>query len=1144
MIRHFFKLGSFMLLGILVASGAAGGDPPSLVAGGPASDVEGIEFFEKKIRPLLVEKCYRCHSSQAEKLKGGLYLDSQPGMLKGGNSGPAIVPGDPEKSRLIKAIRYTDSDLKMPPTKKLSADEIAALEAWVKRGAPDPRRELAKVPKSLEHRQSSDWAFQRPKNPPLPPVKRIGWVKNPIDSFILTKLEAKGLSPAPPADKRTLLRRVTFDLLGLPPKPEEIDAFLADESPEAFARVVDRLLASPQYGERWGRHWLDLVRYTDDFEEAWRYRDWVVKSVNDDLPYDEFVRAQIAGDLYPAKELGQVNADGIIATTLLTIGPWGGIDRKKRLTDIVDDQIDTIGRSFMGLTLACARCHDHKFDPIPTADYYGLAGIFFSSHIISDKGYLSHGTARLRIPLVPESEVEKHKKHMTRLHEAKTKLQTAVDHHYSEFAKNLLPQTGKYFIASWEYDRRPMDQANLSMEDFASQRGLQGFALAQWHEYLAGKQLGEYRLLKMPVRDYDGEAGIQAWRTRAERPWWAVNTTRNEVGIETFTLPARTISVNPGYEGGAVAWKSPMAGTVRISGQLTDGDPFDGVGVSWIVDQVTSAGRRELSSGQLPNGGRKKLSQGRNPERLTHVQVQPGDQIFLHVWLREGDAHYDITNIDFKIASLDNSAEWDLVRDVADNFLDANPHSDSHGHSGVWSFYDLAESNRGKRMPAFEPFVDLWQSMKKEDRGEVEKIAKAIQAAIDSARPDSPLVHDLSGVRSPFWVNKRDDAKYLSPESHAALKKLSQQLADLQNSAPAIPSAHGIQEGGLHFSLYPGFQDVPIHVRGSYEQLGQKVPRHFPRILAGEQQPSINKGSGRLELAQWLGSPDHPLTARVMVNRIWQHHFEEGLVRTPSNFGRMGAPPTHPELLDYLANQFIASGWSVKAMHRLILLSATYQQSSRASKESLCLDPENRLFGRMNRRRLEAEAVRDTLFSVSSRLNLRPGGRAEHEKSAPRRMLYLNASRGDRSGFGALFDGANASIHIEKRTLSTVAPQALFLMNSGLVAESARLLANRVEIVSLEKPEQRIAALYRLLFGREPTAEEIEIGCRFIREGEAPAFINLVNPQPLTVAISLSLAGSRDVKIGSGSAGAPSGVTPWESYAQALLLSNEFLFVD
>src|SRR5262249_24898086 len=375
-------------------------------------------------------------------------------------------------------------------------------ETWVKQGAPVPHAQAAH---KAAARKEQPWAFQPPKSPALPELRRKEWVKDPLDRFLLARLEEKGLSPAEPADKRTLLRRVTYDLIGLPPTPEEMQNFLADQSADAFAKVVDRLLASPRYGERWGRHWLDLVRYTDDFDEAWRYRDWVVKAFNDDLPYDQFVVNQIAGDRLPApsplpsppaggggKGRGAaVNAEGIVATTLLSIGPWSGIDRKKRMADIVDDQIDTVGRSFLGLTLACARCHDHKFDPLTAADYYGLAGIFYSSRVIADTVYLSHGTQRLRIPLVPPSEREKHRRHMTRVHELERKLRREVEERYAAFARSLLPQTARYLLASWEYQNRPADQVNLSTEDWAKKRGLHRFALAQWIAYLGGSRLGE-----------------------------------------------------------------------------------------------------------------------------------------------------------------------------------------------------------------------------------------------------------------------------------------------------------------------------------------------------------------------------------------------------------------------------------------------------------------------------------------------------------------------------------------------------------------------------------------------------------------------------------------------------------------------------
>ncbi len=1081
-----------------------------------APDARGVEFFEKKIRPVLVERCYRCHGADPGKVKGGFRLDTREGLLHGGDSGPAVVPGAPERSLLIKAIRYTDPSLRMPPGKKrLSPQEVADFEEWVKRGLLDPRTQAAARPAPGPETR---WAFQPPKEPPLPHVRQEGWVHNPIDRFILAGLEAKGLHPAPPADKHPLLRRVTFDLTGLPPTPAELDAFLADKSPEAFAHVVDRLLASPRYGERWGRHWLDLTRYTDDFAEAWRYRDWVVRAFNDDLPYDQFVRQQIAGDLLPARSPGAMNADGIVATTLLTIGPWGGIDRKKRMADIVDDQIDTVGRTFLGLTLACARCHDHKFDPIPTRDYYGLAGIFYSTRVFTDKEYLSHGAHRLRIPLVPPSEVEKHRRHMARVQEAEKKLNDAVEERYTAFSRSLLPQAGRYLLAAWEYQHRPADQASLSAEDWAAKRGLHAFAVAAWVAYLGNDHFHNYGLLKIPVQDYDGEPGVQVWGAHAERPWWGVNTNRADVPIETWVLPPRSVSMNPGVEGGAVAWKSPITGRVKVTGRLTDADPLDGAGVSWAVDLTAGRTRHELSSADMPNGGDWTLDRGRHPERLAAIDVKAGDVVSLQIWLRQGDAHYDITNVAFKITRLDAPGEWDLGRDVMDNFLASNPHPDSQGNAGVWAFYDLAGSGRRTRMPATDAALDAWYRAPSGDRAALAKAAWDFQQAVDAAGADGPLARDLTGPRSPFWVRARDDAKYLSPEAQADLARRAADVEVLKAQTPPLPCAHGVQEGGACYSLFPGIGDARIHVRGSYEQLGPRVPRHLPSVLAGDHQPPITRGSGRLELANWLASPDNPLTARVMVNRIWQHHFGEGIVRTPSNFGRLGTPPTHPELLDYLARRFVESGWSAKAMHRLILLSAAYQQSSRPPPETLRADPNNLLFGRLNRQRLEAEAVRDSLLAVSGCFDTRPGGPADGDHSSARRMLYLRSSRSDKSSFGPLFDAADPWMHVDRRNVSTVAPQALFLMNDPQVTSWVSRLAGRPRIAGLAKPEDRIRALYRLLFAREPSAEEVAAGRRFVESqaGQPPA--------------------------GGSGVGAPLG--PWEAYAQALLLSNEFLFVD
>jgi hypothetical protein len=778
---------------------------------------EGAEFFEKEIRPLLVERCHKCHGGP--KVKGGLRLTSRANLLKGGESGPAVVLGKPDDSLLIKAIRYNDTP-QMPPTEKLKARDIARLTRWVAMGVPWPETTRdqppaagAKGPYQITDEQRRFWSFQPIQSVAPPAVTDTSWPRSGLDRFILAGLEAKGLKPAPPADKRTLLRRTTFDLTGLPPTPDEMDAFLRDDSPDAFARVVDRLLASPQYGERWGRHWLDVVRYADSFDlrgiggemdiaDAWRYRDWVVNAFNRDLPYNQFITEQIAGDLLrtpsplpsppgggEGKGEGEgVNADGIVATGMLAIGNWGGgdADKEKLLTDIVDDQIDVVGRAFLGLTLACARCHDHKFDPIPTDDYYSLAGIFFSTHILPNVGLKTDGPPMLRIPLARPAVVQ----------------------------------------AYQQYEAR----------------------LAQLQ-----KQIGQMTLRQ----------------------------------------------------------------AVALLGQA---NPY-------------------------------------------------GQQLFL--------------------------------------------------------------------------------------------------------------------------------------------ARLQVELATLKKHPPAsVPYANGAQEGGVPGSPHAGIHDIRVHIRGRYDRLGDRVPRRFPRILAGENQTPITQGSGRLQLAQWLTQPEHPLTTRVIVNRIWQHHFGDGIVRTPSNFGKQGERPTHPELLDYLARQFVASGWSIKQMHRTILLSATYRQSSTAAAETLKADPDNRLFCRMNRRRLEAEAIRDNLLAVSGRLDLTMGGPAVSDFAAARRTLYLMTIRSDRTGFRPLFDVADSTAPVDRRTVSTVAPQALFLLNHPFVLEQNRMLAKRIAAEGGSDDRTRIQKAYALLYGRPPAPEEVRIGVDFLgRPGIARE-------------------------------------SAWEEYCQVLLCANEFIYVD
>jgi mono/diheme cytochrome c family protein len=787
---NYRRLAGAMALAVVLRGAGA-----CFAASNPA---EGVELFEAKIRPLLAEKCYSCHSAQSEKLKGGLRLDFRDGVLKGGETGPAIVRGDPEKSLLIKAVRYTDPDLQMPPkNKRLSQAEIADLVQWVKLGAPDPRTESAATANGTNAPYDyaalrKQWAFHRPESPSVPKIRRPSRAKSPIDHFLLAKLDAQKLPPARAADKATLIRRATFDLTGLPPTLEEIATFEKDGSANAFAKVVDRLLASPRYGECWARHWLDVVRYADsvdarqigqpgDIDQAWRYRDWVVAAFNQDMPYNLFVENQVAGDLLPTSPPGGLNTNGIVATSMLAIGRWeqGEADKEKMVTDIIDDQIDVISRGFLGLTMACARCHDHKFDPIPTEDYYSLAGIFFSSHIMPDPGSKTGDSTRLRISLWPAELVDR--------------------------------------------------------------------------------------------------------RHQAER--------RRDAIAEELKKSAAKDSTN-----------APPA-----------------------------------------------------PDRLA-----------------------------------------------------------------------------------------------------------ALNKELDSLK------------------------------------------AEL---ATPMPTAHGIAEGGVPHSGYDGIADAHILKRGRYDQPDRVVPRRFPRILAGDDRRAITNGSGRLELARWLASEENPLTARVMANRVWQNHFGEGIVRTPNNFGKLGEPPTDPALLDFLADYFVRSGWSIKALHRAIMLSVAYQSSCDGPPELMKADPDNRLFGRMNRRRLDSESLRDSLLSAAGRLDGALGGPAITDLASPRRTIYMMTVRSDRSTYRMLFDAADPTAIVEKRLDSTVAPQALFLMNNAFVIDAAKTLSGRIPAGS---ERDRILWLYRLLYGRSPVAAELSIGENLLSERDG--------------------SGATD--------------RAWLRYCQVLLCANEFIYID
>ena len=1138
--------GSLTLLGLVgLLPSSAGGQAAGKKAQDAAADT--TVFFETKVRPVLIEQCAACHGEKQQ--AGGLRLDTVAGLAKGASSGAVVIAGDVEKSALLRAVHY-DGKIKMPPTGKLPADQIAALTEWVRRGAVWPATKAlppVATTGSFTAAQKKFWSFQPVKQSAVPTVKSAAWIKNPIDTFLLARLEAKGLKPAPPADRRTLIRRATFDLTGLPPTPEEVQAFVADKSPNAYAKLVDRLLASTGYGERWGRHWLDVVRYADsadsrglgsegDFSEAWRYRDWVVDAFNRDLPYNAFIINQIAGDLLPPEGMPQrptgtklaglepaaanLNIPGTIATGMLALGNWGNgdADKDKILTDIADDQVDVVSRGFMGLTVACARCHDHKFDPIATKDYYGMAGIFFSSHILPKLTPKGAGENFLRIPLETQADADRRKQYAKQTTELEARIKAEATSQYAAYVRSMLPQTPRYLVAAWNYAHRPAGQATRTLTDFAQAQGLQEIPLRNWMDYLGLN--ADYRLMTTPIRDASSVPGLYVWRGAPDCPSLTVNTTAQAHMVLTFTLPPKSVSVHPGpTDGVAVEWVSPISGTVQVTGKAIDSDPACGNGVNWAVTHRQAAGTVELTSGTFGNGGAQEFAAGKTPQNLNAISVKPGDRLQLLV-LPNGEYSCDTTTVEFVITQKDGTRVWNLTNDLTDDPLHANPRADRYGNPGVWRFADMAGSRRPTGMPT--PVVAAWNAALNPaaDPPTIEKAAQEFASAFK--------IMDSS---SPFSPASEAEESLLPADGRAALAGLRAELVLLRkNLPPPIAFANGVQEGGVPESPHAGVHDVKVHIRGRYDRLGDLVPRHFPTILTGDAPPPKIQGSGRLELAQWIASPSHPLTGRVLVNRVWQHHFGEGIVRTPSNFGFLGERPTHPELLDWLASEFVAPitpgnpyacGWSMKRLHRLMMLSSAYQQSSDGLASTVKTDPDNRLFGRMNRHRLEAEAVRDNVLAVSGNLDTTMGGVATREINSGRRTLYLMTIRSDRSGYGPLFDAADANVSVERRTVSTVAPQALFLLNNPFLLMQTHLLAQSLAKAEPQSSSARIQAAYQRLYGRPAAPQEIEIGL---------AFLLRAAKEPST--------------LGSAKSGAEGDLRPWEEYCQLLLCANEFLYID
>ena len=902
-----------------------------------------------------MKHCYSCHSAEAEELKGGLALDTRAGWQIGGDSGTAIRPGKPEESLLIEAVRY--EALEMPPSGKLTAAEIATLEKWVSLGAPDPRDGSvpAATSKSIDLAAARQfWSFQLPEPHGPPEVRNTAWPRDPLDHFILSKLEANKLEPAPDADPHVWLRRVTYDLIGLPPTPAEMADFLADTSPDAREKVVDRLLASPQFGIHWGRHWLDVARYADsngnDFNatyyNAWRYRNYVIDAFNQDLPYNQFIREQIAGDLLPSTTEAD-RARQLVASTFLMIGTkmLSERDKEKLTMDVVDEQIDTVGKAFLGLTLGCARCHDHKFDPISTEEYYALAGIFRSTISLEGESQQYVSTwIETPLPTPPEFNalLQQHQ-------QAKGELQKQLD------AANQAKQTAEAELAKLELD-------------------------------------DEGLIIDNTLATVTGE-----WENSKHSPHF----------------------IGEGY--------------------LHDGRTGKGEkSVVWTPD-LPRPGKYEVRVAYAGSNGRDTAV----PYTVRHA---------------EGET----------IVKVDQSK----VPSIRKTF-----------HSlGVFRFAAGAAGSVLLSTAGTSGYV----------------IADAVQFVpreLEAAEP----IDAAAAAAAEILAQRVAEFKSAVASADEAVKKLAEEMKQLNNSAPKPPSAMAPREA-------KEIADCQVCIRGETRQRGKLVPRGFLNVVSDGTPTVIKKDeSGRRELAEWIARAEHPLTARVMVNRVWQHLLGEGLVRSVDNFGLLGEQPSHSELLDTLAVQFVESDWSVKQLARRIVLSRVYGQSAPNSPRAMELDPENRLLWRAHRKPLSAEALRDSMLQFSGDLDYSLG---ESEvanmprlavdnnnqvstslKESLRRTVFNPIIRNELPSYLTLFDFADPDLVTGRRPTTNVPAQSLYLLNSPFVRERAARIAKQL-LADVESnagegghgagDEARVRAAYRLILCREANTDDLDRALAFV----------------------------------------------------------------
>jgi len=975
-------------------------------------------LFETKIRPLLAANCFACHGESA---MAGLRVDSREGLLRGGETGPAVVPGDPDKSTLLKAVQHAEGFPRMPRGRaKLAAADIDAIAEWIRGGAVWPAStETAIAPVASHERvitpeQRAFWAFQPIRKPAVPAVQNTAWARTDIDRFVLARLDRDGMSPVAGADKLTLIRRATLDLTGLPPTPEEVDVFLADATPGAFEQVVDRLLASPRYGEAWGRMWLDVARYGEDdyrsldpmgrgfnpYPNAHLYRDWVIRAFNDDLPYDQFVTAQLAADLLDEPQ----RVRHLPALGFLGLGPWYYDNGAVEITraDERHDRVDAVSRGFLGFTVGCARCHDHKYDPIPTKDYYGLAGVFLN-------------TEYHEYPLAPKQVVDDFKAKEKALKLKREMLSEYTAAEARQLAETLAFQSAKYMKAAWQVT-------------------------------------GEPRKDKLAIVDSE------------------------KLDYELFDRWLQFLAKRPVFYPFLKDWQALIArgGTAKEAESLADA--FQDLLIGVVLEQREVKKENDIIKARaLPTSKPKEPANMPN-EFVTNDDFCPG------------------CGLELRSMTTERTALWG---DVFQGNLDPDDAPGKTPRPGLLRFsgWGLEQRLGGDRRALIEGL-----------RKDIEAMTKALPAKY-------AYVHGVRDIEKPV--------------------------------------------------------DLKVHLRGNPMRLGDTVPRGFLSVLSPER-VTFSKGSGRLELARTITT--QPMAVRVLVNRVWKEHFGTGLVNSPSNFGLNGEKPSHPELLDYLAQYFVDHGSSIKALHREIMRSAVYQLSADHQAAAFAKDGGNRLYWRANRHRMSAEQIRDAILFVSGALDQRIGGpSAALTPLGKRRTIYGRVSRYKLDEFLQLFDFPSPSQTAEQRFSTNVPLQRLFFMNSDFVQQHAERLAEQVG----DEPDDaaRIDKVYRRLFGRAPTAAEVKAGRDFLQaealkqydERRAKASMKPLGP-PSDADVAASDPPAEGDAADAAAAAPPAdgmmagvvpGVKPPEDekkkmlpvttfgrYVKILLSSNEFLFVS